>query len=159
LDLIFCSQVLEHVSRPDVTLSEFRRALKPGGSLWLSVPFSYAEHAQPEDYFRFTQFGLRHICEDAGLEVGEVEWVEGYLGTLAYQMTEAAVLLPRLLNSATAVDPEVRDLLTQIQSMATTWVPHLAGADLANRETSIGSPINYLVVARKPDVAASDAEH
>ena len=40
--------------------------LKPGGTLWLTAPLFYAEHERPYDYFRYTQFGLRHLLEREG---------------------------------------------------------------------------------------------
>jgi hypothetical protein len=33
--------------------------LKPGGILILTTPFLWGEHCQPDDYFRFTVYGLR----------------------------------------------------------------------------------------------------
>ena len=34
-----------------------------GGPLWLTAPFFYAEHERLYDFFRYTQFGLRHLLE------------------------------------------------------------------------------------------------
>ena len=63
-------------------------------TLWLTAPFFYAEHEKPYDYFRYTQFGLRHLLESAGFEVLELEWMEGYLGTLSYQARLMSRSLP-----------------------------------------------------------------
>ncbi len=93
-DVALCTQVLEHVPDPLAVLGELRRILKPGGTLYLSAPFFFAEHMQPYDYYRYTQFGLRWLLEQAGFEVCKVERLEGYLGALAYQMGLAARHLP-----------------------------------------------------------------
>jgi 2-polyprenyl-3-methyl-5-hydroxy-6-metoxy-1,4-benzoquinol methylase len=39
-DLVFCSEVVEHMTSPEVLVSEMRRVLKPGGQLVLSTPNS-----------------------------------------------------------------------------------------------------------------------
>jgi len=39
-DLVWCTEVLEHVVKPSVTLREINRVLKPGGKLLLSTPNS-----------------------------------------------------------------------------------------------------------------------
>ncbi len=53
-DVVFSSQVLEHVEDLSQTLSEIDRVLKPGGSVVLSFPFLFNEHDGPADYRRFT---------------------------------------------------------------------------------------------------------
>ena len=93
-DLVFCSQTLEHVPDPNKVIDELGRVLKPGGHLWLTAPFFYEEHEAPFDYYRFTQFGLSHIIQNAGLSIESTEWLEGYFGTLAYQLKSAAKALP-----------------------------------------------------------------
>jgi len=89
-DVILCSQVLEHVNDPIIVLSELSRVLSPEGELWLSAPFFYEQHEIPFDYFRYTQYGLTHILEKAGFHINKIGWLEGYTGSLAYQMSTAA---------------------------------------------------------------------
>jgi SAM-dependent methyltransferase len=93
-DLILCTQVLEHVKEPSLTLRELGRLLKPGGKLWLSAPLFYAEHQIPHDYYRYTQYGLVYLLESAGFEVNELRRLEGYWGTLAYQCRKSSQELP-----------------------------------------------------------------
>ncbi|HWQ99443.1 MAG TPA: methyltransferase domain-containing protein [Candidatus Methylomirabilis sp.] len=66
-DAIICLAVLEHVPRPWDAVREMHRALKPGGMLFLYVPFLSPYHAMPGyygDYVRFTDDGLRSLCAD-----------------------------------------------------------------------------------------------
>jgi len=94
-DAVLCSQVLEHIPEPLRVLTELRRVLKPGGQLWLTAPLFYEEHEKPYDFFRYTQFGLRHLLEAAGFEVDSVEPLEGYFATLSYQAKTVRAYLPR----------------------------------------------------------------
>ncbi|MCR4321040.1 MAG: class I SAM-dependent methyltransferase [Candidatus Brocadiaceae bacterium] len=68
---VIVSEVFEHVFNPDDFLNEIHRVLKPGGTLLITVPFVWDEHEQPNDYARYTSFGLRHILEKSGFEVIE----------------------------------------------------------------------------------------
>ncbi|KOR29987.1 hypothetical protein TI04_07295, partial [Achromatium sp. WMS2] len=47
----------------DKALAEIHRVLKPGGRLYLSVPFFYPIHDAPYDFLRFTIHGLHHLFQ------------------------------------------------------------------------------------------------
>jgi len=64
-----CLQVLEHVTRPDIFLSEIYRVLRPGKNLILAVPFMYPIHDSPRDFHRWTDFGLSNFCEATGFKI------------------------------------------------------------------------------------------
>jgi SAM-dependent methyltransferase len=93
-ELVLLTQVLEHLPEPRLVLRELHRILKPGGMLWLSAPLFFAEHEVPYDYYRYTQFGFRHLLQSSGFRVERIEWLEGYYGTLSYQLEAAAKSLP-----------------------------------------------------------------
>lgn len=61
VDTVIATETLEHVPDPEVFLSEARRALRPGGTLILTVPFSARWHYVPHDYWRFTPSGLKQL--------------------------------------------------------------------------------------------------
>lgn len=63
-DVVFSTQVLEHVAETSSVLGEIHRALKPGGTLVLSVPFIYNQHGAPHDYRRLSVFGVRQLFQD-----------------------------------------------------------------------------------------------
>jgi SAM-dependent methyltransferase len=80
-DLVLCTEVMEHVPRPQQMLADIHRVLSPGGALVLSVPFSWHIHDEPFDYWRFTEHGLRLVLEDAGFVVEELRAVNGMVGS------------------------------------------------------------------------------
>ncbi len=57
-------------------------------------PLFYEEHQQPYDFYRYTQFGLRYLLGSGGFIVERVDWLEGYFGTVAYQLNCMARYLP-----------------------------------------------------------------
>lgn len=56
-DAILCTEVLEHISYPGKTITEFERLIKPGGSLVLTAPFACRRHMDP--YFFYSGFSDR----------------------------------------------------------------------------------------------------
>lgn len=65
-DVVLATETLEHVPDPQAFLAEAYRALAPGGSLILTVPFAARWHYIPHDYWRFTPSSLRMLLEDTG---------------------------------------------------------------------------------------------
>lgn len=55
---IDCVSVLEHVRRPWLMAKNIERALVPGGTLLIGVPFVWRVHAYPSDYWRMTAEAL-----------------------------------------------------------------------------------------------------
>jgi SAM-dependent methyltransferase len=87
-DAIICNAVLEHVANPEEVMAEFARVCKPGGLLYLVVPFMQPEHLDPTDFQRYTRDGLALLCERHGFGVIEVEGVHSVYVTLAWIVSE-----------------------------------------------------------------------
>ncbi len=68
VDVVLLFEVLEHIAEPDKVLSEIRRVLRPGGEFYLSVPFIYPIHDAPDDYWRFTNYGVIDILRKNDFE-------------------------------------------------------------------------------------------
>ncbi len=71
-DTAFSTQVMEHVDNSDLMMSECNRVLKPGGIFILSVPLCWELHEEPYDFFRFTKYGLKKLCDRNNFEVLEI---------------------------------------------------------------------------------------
>ncbi len=64
VDFVTSISVLEHVRYPQQVVKEMYRILKPGGIIYINVPFVFPFHADPNDYYRFTYKGIDILCED-----------------------------------------------------------------------------------------------
>ena len=94
---------------------------------------------------------MRRLLESAGFEVLELDWMEGYLGTLSYQARLMGRSLPASradygggLQGAT---------LASVAQVSKRIAPHaadaLANLDLKYKLVGKGLPKNYQAVAKK----------
>lgn len=63
---ILCSEILEHVARPWIALKSMRSAIQPGGYIIITTLQCFPLHGFPDDFYRFSESGLRILLEDAG---------------------------------------------------------------------------------------------
>ena len=80
VDSIVCTEVLEHLPNPQACVDEIHRLLRKDGLVFASTPFFYPVHADPYDFQRFTEDGLRHLFRD--FKSVEVYRMGGYAGVL-----------------------------------------------------------------------------
>jgi SAM-dependent methyltransferase len=82
-DIILCLEMLEHATLWKESLVNLKRALKPGGLLFLTTrSFGFPLHGFPHDYWRFTTDDLAAACRD--LTLRSVERDPGDPGVLLY---------------------------------------------------------------------------
>ena len=93
-DTIILSDVLEHIRKPEHLFLEMARILAPGGRILMSVPFLYQIHEGPYDYYRYTEFALRHFAEMSGLEVVVLRPLGGSPEVLADMLAKHLVSVP-----------------------------------------------------------------
>lgn len=87
-DGIICNAVLEHVENPEDVVAEFARVCRPGGVLYLTVPFLQPEHLDPSDYQRYTADGLRGLVARHGFDVVSCDSPHNVYATLAWIAVE-----------------------------------------------------------------------
>lgn len=77
VDLVLCTQVLEHADDPRKVVDEIRRVLRPAGVCLLSTHGVFPYHGQPQDYWRWTHSGLERLFRESGFEDVSVEATDG----------------------------------------------------------------------------------
>lgn len=95
-DYILCTQALEHFNEPDLCFKEFNRILKEGGLLFLTTHQSFEEHMVPNDYFRYTRYGLKYLAGKNNFQVIKIEPEGGRFIFLAKYFTTA---IPKILKN------------------------------------------------------------
>jgi SAM-dependent methyltransferase len=135
-DVIFMLEVLEHVKEPKKAVANIFRLLKPSGRLIASVPFLLPVHDSPDDYFRFTSFGLKHLL--SAFESVSVSPRNGYFEAINVQVM-------RIL-----VSPQGMSLLSMFLACWSIYCFRHAAAFLDWRIKIDTGTTGYTIIANKP---------
>lgn len=76
--------VLEHVADRRRALREIHRTLKPGGRVFITIPFLFPIHGSPDDYVRYTPSGLVELFGD--FDIRRVECLGNYFSIVALML-------------------------------------------------------------------------
>jgi len=79
-DSLMSTQVLEHTEEICETIKEIKRVVKNNGLIFISVPFVFPEHEIPNDFFRFSRYGIQKIFRD--FDILKITPSNGYFGTI-----------------------------------------------------------------------------
>ncbi|MBM2843885.1 MAG: Methyltransferase type 11 [Anaerolineales bacterium] len=111
-DLAVSQETVEHVDDPFLAVREIVRVVRPGGKIYLQVPFVIGYHPGPQDYWRFTREGVAVLLRQAGIPAAQiaiavgpgsgfyrigVEFLAGLVGRLAPSLYRPAKGVAALL--------------------------------------------------------------
>lgn len=86
-DSVVSFSTLEHTPDPFQLFREMVRILRPGGTIVQHVPFSFRLHEEPHDYYRFSKYALRDLCERNNLEVRDIIAQGTLWSVIAHKLT------------------------------------------------------------------------
>lgn len=135
-DYVVMMEVLEHVPEPQRALQQIHRVLRPGGKVLLSTPFLFPIHEAPYDFYRYTQYGLKHLLS----EYANVEIVARNT-----DLEAIAVLVFRLIKSDRV---GMRRLGIALSCVIFVSMPLIRF--LSRRIPVSQMPSGYLAIAQKP---------
>lgn len=142
VDHVVTLEVMEHLSEPRIMLSEALRVLRPRGGLTLSVPFQWWTHEAPWDFYRYTNFGLKYLLEQAGFIEILIKPTTGFWSMWLLKLNYQTA---RLIRGPRVARILMRALLIPFWYLSQRIAPVLDRAWQEDRETA-----GYFVTARKP---------
>lgn len=154
-DLVYHTEVLEHIYKTQNFINQCFRVLKDGGRMIFTVPFSARVHYIPHDYWRFTPFALRKLLEESGFKDIVIE-PRGNDITVA--MVKLNTVLFRLMFYPhrqlllKAINVVIAGLLSAPFILIFTACAYLA---LMFRLGSCDDPLGYSVFCRKQEKVVS----
>ncbi len=134
-DTILVTDVLEHIATPDPLWAEMTRLLAAGGKIILGVPFLYGIHEEPHDYHRYTEYKLRMMCEQNGLEVVSLESYGG---------------IPEVILDLVAKVLSFSGALSSVHRVLSNAMLRTPSGRKLSAKTARQFPVGYGLVARKP---------
>ena len=108
-DLIFCTEVMEHVVNWDTAFSNFSQLLNVEGKIFITCPHFYPLHEVPYDFWRPTPHALQHFARQHGLTVLQQEnagdaWdIIGTVLAYVYSVPLSRSIRDRLLNKIVSI--------------------------------------------------------
>jgi SAM-dependent methyltransferase len=126
-----CCSVLEHVEKPWLFAANLTRLIRPGGLLYMSVPWVWRYHAYPDDYFRFSHRGVISLFE-------EFSWSNAYYSsTTAGEFVEISGTASESASGKTrGEDGKMAVLLDNGQGVKRQYLPYLMVNMLGTRRAA-----------------------
>lgn len=141
-DLVLVPNLVHHVADQDGLFAEIARLLKPGGRVWVFEPLLRELHQIPDDYLRYTPFGLARALAGAGLCPDKPVLEGGPFSAIAYCWAQALEYFP----------PEQRAEMQRW--FAAEHFPQLMRWDEEHRDNKVRDhtafPVSFSVIAEKP---------
>lgn len=89
VDLVLVPNLVHHVKDQFSFFSEISRILKPGGKVYVFEPLVRELHQAPDDFLRYTPYGLESIYISVGLHPEPYKSIGGPFHVLSYCWTQA----------------------------------------------------------------------
>ena len=94
-DYIIIPNLLHHIENPHILFKQVKSILKPKGYVFIFEPLVRELHQVPEDYSRFTPYGLSKLLQKFRFSVRELEYTGGPFSCIAYYWDQALQYIPK----------------------------------------------------------------
>ncbi len=93
-DLVIVPNLIHHIQDLNSLLKQIKKILKPRGKVYIFEPLLRELHQEPEDYGRFTPYGLRKILKEIGFKNFKIKFCGGPFTAAAYCWDQAIQYMP-----------------------------------------------------------------
>ena len=93
-DLLLIPNLVHHVANQSGMFNEAFRITKPGGHLFVFEPILRELHQEPDDFLRYTPYGMTQSLEAVGFKIIETKTTGGPFTAIAYCWNQALQYIP-----------------------------------------------------------------
>lgn len=98
VDVILCTEVIEHIKNPVLAIKEFARLLKPNGELLLTGPNCSLTHMAPYYFYNgFSRYWYKENLKDFGFEVEEIIEYGNYFSWMKQELLRTGEVMDRYI--------------------------------------------------------------
>ena len=118
VDIVVASNTLEHIPDTNKFLNECHRILKPGGTIFITVPFMIPIHQEPFDFLRFTEYQLDYLLKESKFNKIKIKPLSNFFEI--YESTQNAFLNASIKQQKTLLSKTLLRIFRKIQTII-TW--------------------------------------
>lgn len=96
-DYVLITNLMHHISEPGLLIKKVKNILRKNGSIYIFEPLVRELHQIPEDYYRYTPYGLKKLLENEGFKVYDINLVGGPFTCAYYYLDQSIQYLPQKL--------------------------------------------------------------
>ncbi len=140
-DLIIIPNLIHHIHEHEALIKKCKAFLRKKGKIYIFDAILRELHQEPDDFLRFTPYGLKRKLESVGFNVIKINRSGGPFSAIAYCWDQALQYLPkkmRLKKSKWFYSKEFKKLMTYDKKYK---------KNLIRKHTSF--PVSYSIVAKK----------
>jgi len=93
-DFVVVPNLMHHIADYEILFKQIKSFLKPRGYIFIFEPLVRELHQVPEDYIRFTPFGLSEILKKYGFKNEKIEFTGGPFSCMAYYLDQGMQYIP-----------------------------------------------------------------
>ena len=156
VDIVLCTEVLEHVPDPALAIREMTRLLKPGGRLLLTAPLGSFLHQEPYHYYGgYTPHWYRKYLHEAGLTVDAIERNEGFFSWFGQEAIRFRELISWHSTARLSLSERIALFALWLVTFPMALALPLLGYWLDGKRLETIATVGYHVSATKNPVAVS----
>lgn len=141
LGTIVCASAMEHFDKPWNAAAQMARVTRPGGVLFVSVPFMFDFHEQPKDYWRYTPDALRVLFGSNYTEIS-CDWAGKHHCFFYGRRGPKDLTLKAAIETATKIMGLIDE--AEIEFLYTSSAQSVKGGDFVELGTYLGRSCSVL---------------
>ena len=94
-DLVIIPNLMHHISDVDLLIYQAKKILKKRGKIYIFEPLVRELHQKPEDYFRITPYGFKHLLQKEKFKNFKIKFEGGPFTAITYCWDQAIQYLPK----------------------------------------------------------------
>lgn len=145
-DFILCTEVFEHIPRPDLAVKEFSRLLRDGGEIAITAPLGSGIHMPPYHFYGgFSPYWYEHFLPAVGLRIEFIRPNGGFFKLYGQESR-------RFLTMLTPTRPLAKALFLPVKVVLALWFRLIVPLVCHLLDRLDGEPVftaGYFVRARK----------